>query len=142
MPYAVGDAVRAKISLSARIPKGSKGNITRVLAAGFYDVLFSEAPGGAAIHPPAAETVSEGNLRPAAAATPVAKSVTEATFAVGDRVRIKITLSPTIRRGSRGDVERVLAGGLYDVLFDQAPGGGAIQPPVAETVTGNHLEAV
>ena len=135
MPYAVGDRVLIKISLSPEVPKGSESEVTRVLAGKLYDVSFDEKPDGSQIDPPSEETVAEKNLAPAA----VPMLADAMRYSVGDRVKVKIALSPEVPRGSKGDVTRVIAGGLYDVLFDEKPDGSAIDPPSEETVAGQNL---
>jgi len=137
MPYAVGDRVIIKISLSPEVPRGSEGKVTRVLAGKLYDVSFDEKPDGSQIDPPLEETVAENNLAPAA----VPMLAHSMRYSVGDRVAVKISLSPEVPRGSKGDVTGVIAGGLYDVLFDEKPDGSSIAPPSEETVAEQNLAA-
>jgi hypothetical protein len=136
MSYAVGDRVVLLVSLSTRLLRGSEGDVTRVIVGGLYDVAFDAKPNGSPIAPVIEDTVSEANLAPAAASTVAAA----ARFAVGDRIALRITLSRALRKGSKGDVTRVIVGGVYDVSFDEKPNGDPIDPPDDEAVSEGNLE--
>jgi hypothetical protein len=140
MKFSIGDRVEVSISLSLAILRGSRGMVKRVIAGGTYEVRFDERPDGAIITPPIVGLVDEEDLNEVGALA-VAAAANQARFAVLDRVRILISVSSQILAGSKGTVRRVIAGGCYEVDFDEKPDGAPISPPVPDIVTEADLAA-
>ncbi|MCZ6836406.1 MAG: hypothetical protein O7G85_11585 [Planctomycetota bacterium] len=62
-------------------------------------------------------------------------------FAVGQRVRLKFDYTTVLKEGAKGDVQQIVTGNFYDVLFDTKADGDPIDPPDPVACPENDLEA-